>query len=485
MLESELNSLLKELRSWPNETEWLEFKVNQQDPNDIGEYISAISNAAKLFRKDKGYIVWGVNDKTHNIIGTNFKPHQEKVGAEELEHWLIRLLTPRLDFRIYEFLSDDKPAVIFEVPAANYMPTRFKEEEYIRIGSNKKKLKDFPEKERALWALFRNETFEKNIAASDIRFEDIFELIDTAKLYEMCKLGQPLESWRVIERLEKEQFIVNIGEGLYDITNIGALLFAKRLDNFQNLARKTLRIVFYKGTNRTEAVKEYERHKGYAVDLEDIMEYLDTVLPRNEEMGRTLRTNVCMYPIIALRELIVNALIHQDFSLAGTGPIVEVFSDRVEITNPGIPLIDTLRFIDEPPRSRNEQLASTMRRLNFCEERGSGIDKVIFQVEFYQLPAPDFLVTANHTRIILYAARPLAKMSQGDRIRACYQHACLCYVSGREMTNSTLRKRFGIDPKNRAIASRIIYETIESELIKPLKQGSKSRKYAKYVPYWL
>ena len=485
MLARELNSLLKELRSLPNETEWLEFKVNQQDPSDIGEYISAISNAAKLHHKDKGHIVWGVHDNTHDIIGTSFKPHQKKVGAEELEHWLVRLLTPRLDFRIYEFFSEDKPVVIFDVPAASYMPIRFKEEEYIRIGSNKKKLKDFPEKERALWALFRNVTFEKDIAASDIRFEDIFKLIDTVKLFEMYKLSQPLEPWRVIDRLEKEQLIVSIEEGIYDITNIGALLFAKRLDNFQNLARKTLRIVFYKGTNRTEAVKEYVSHKGYAIDLENIMEYLDNVLPRNEEIGRTLRKNVCMYPIIALRELIVNSLIHQDFSLTGTGPIVEVFSDRVEITNPGTPLIDTLRFIDEPPRSRNEQLASTMRRLNFCEERGSGIDKVIFEVEFYQLPAPDFQATANHTRAILFAAKPPAKMSQEDRIRACYQHACLCYVSGREMTNSTLRKRFGIDTKNRAIASRIISETNRFELIKPQRQENKSRKYAKYVPYWL
>ena len=82
-----------------------------------------------------------------------------------------------------------------------------------------------------------------------------------------------------------------------------------------------------------------------------------------------------------------NALIHQDFSLTGTGPTVEIFADRIEVTNPGTPLIDTLRFIDEPPQSRNETLAATMRRLNICEERGSGIDKVISQVELYQLPA--------------------------------------------------------------------------------------------------
>jgi len=485
MSEAEFIARLRELRSYPKETEWLEFKGSMQDPQEIGEYISAISNSAKLHRKDKGYIIWGVDDKTHAIIGTNFKPHEKKVGAEELEHWLIKLLVPSLDFRIHEFLREDRPVVMFEIPAADHMPIRFNGEEYIRIGTSKANLKRYPEKEKALWRLFENRTFEKDIAASDIRFEDIFELIDITKSFEILKLPPPSDQWGTIDRLEKESYVASTGEGLYDITNLGALLFAKRFDDFPSIARKALRIVFYKNANRTEPIKEYASRKGYAAGFEETMDFLDAVLPRNEEINRALRKNVCMYPIIAVRELIVNALIHQDFSITGTGPMVEVFSNRIEITNPGTPLINTLRFIDEPPRSRNEQLASTMRRLSMCEERGSGIDKVVFQVELYQLPAPDFQATTNHTRVMLYAAKPLAKMSQDDRIRACYQHACLCYVSSREMTNSTLRTRFGIVPANRAMASRIISKTIKAGFIKPLKEESESRKYAKYIPFWL
>jgi ATP-dependent DNA helicase RecG len=476
---------LRELLSYPSETEWIEFKHNWRDPEDIGEYISAISNSAALHHKEKGFIIWGIDDKTHNIIGTSFRPRQIKVGAEELEHWIIRLLYPRLDFRIYELDSDNKPIVIFEIPAAAHIPVRFKQEEHIRIGSSKRRLKEFPEKERALWALFRKETFEMKTCVSDVSFSEIFELIDIEKAFELYGQRKPLDSWKALERLEREDILVPSGEGLYDITNIGGLLFAKRLETFRSLGRKALRIIFYRDTDRTQSQREYASHKGYAVGLQDVLEYLDTVLPRSEEMGRALRKNVCMYPIIALRELIVNALIHQDFALAGTGPMVEIFSNRIEITNPGIPLIGTLRFIDEPPRSRNEKLASTMRRLGFCEERGSGIDKVIFEAEYYQLPAPDFQSTPVHTRAILYAAKPFSRMTHEDRIRACYQHACLCYVSGREMTNSTLRKRFGLESQNAATASRIIYETTEEGLIRPKQVKNKSRKYAKYVPFWL
>lgn len=156
-----------------------------------------------------------------------------------------------------------------------------------------------------------------------------------------------------------------------------------------------------------------------------------------------------MYPEIAIRELVANTLIHQDFNITGAGPKIEVFADRMEISNPGIPLIDTLRFIDEPPHSRNEALASLMRRMHICEERGSGIDKVIFYVEVFQLPAPDFRVSGNSTVAVFFAPpREFSQMDRQERIRACYQHACLQYVSGKRMANVSLRKRLGIKDSN-------------------------------------
>lgn len=246
-----------------------------------------------------------------------------------------------------------------------------------------------------------------------------------------------------------------------------------------------MRVIVYKGPNRIETVKEQTGIKGYAVGFEGLLGYLNDQLPRNEQIGQALRREVRMYPEIAIRELVANALIHQDFSLTGTGPTVEIFPDRIEITNPDPPPIDPLRFIDEPPRSRNEALASMMRRLNICEERGSGVDKVIFQVELFQLPAPDFQVTSTHTKAVLYAPKKLAAMDQQDRIRACYQHACLCWVSNKTMTNATLRERFGIAEANAAMASRIIRETVEAGLIKRSDPESKSRKHAKYVPFWV
>jgi len=191
-----------------------------------------------------------------------------------------------------------------------------------------------------------------------------------------------------------------------------------------------------------------------------------------------------MYPEIAIRELVPNALLHQDFGMTGDSPLIEIFTDRVEITNAGQPLISPLRFIDEPPQSRNEALAAFMRRVNICEERGSGIDKTIAAVEMFQLPAPEFLVTERHTRVVLYSYREFKEMSTKDRVRACYQHACLMYVSNQQMTNATLRKRFSILDEKYPVVSKVISDSIKEKLIKPYDPTNKSPKHAKYVPFW-
>ncbi|MBI6545144.1 MAG: transcriptional regulator, partial [Cyanobacteria bacterium NC_groundwater_1444_Ag_S-0.65um_54_12] len=154
-----------------------------------------------------------------------------------------------------------------------------------------------------------------------------------------------------------------------------------------------------------------------------------------------------------------------------------------EITNPGEPLVDTQRFVDTPPKSRNEALASMMRRFRICEERGSGIDKVVSQVELFQLPAPLFEVPQGFTRTVLFAHKPLTTMDKADRVRACYLHACLKWVMRDYLTNGSLRDRFGIKENNKAAVSRYIREAVKADMIKPFDEDA-ARKMMKYVPFW-
>jgi len=481
---AQFHILVRELIALPKEIEWVEFKHNQADHYIIGDYISALSNSAALCGKPYGYILWGIDDATHQIVGTSFQPRLTKIGNEELENWLLTQLNPRIDVRIFEDKVGGNPMVIFQIQSAYSRPVLFKNTGYIRIGSYKKKLLDHPEKERALWKLFDQEPFEHGKVSSNVSSDDVLSLIDYTNYFRMMKQPLPDNRTEILKRLIAEKIISHRSGDRYDISNIGAILFAKSLSNFDRLSRKALRVIIYSGKNRINTIKEQVGNMGYAVGFEGAIAYINDQLPQNEQIDQALRRQVRMYPEIAIRELVANALIHQDFTIGGTEPLVEIFDDRMEITNPGIPLIDTQRFIDEPPRSRNENLAALMRRMNICEERGSGIDKVIFNIEVYQLPAPDFRVTANHTVAVLFGSRKFSEMDKADRIRACYQHACLLFVSGNQMTNASLRKRFGISDANYPMASRIIRDTIEAGFIKPHAQSSGSKKDAKYVPFW-
>lgn len=476
--------LLTRLLALPRETEWVEWKENDYRPDDIGEYLSALANSAALHGKDAGYIVWGIHDPDKVVVGTTFQPREMKIGNQELENWLALLVTPPTSFRINELMYNGKPVVIIEVAPATSIPVRFKDTEYIRVGTYKKKLKDHADRERDLWNLFAHTTFEGGIARGHLTADEVLVLLDYPAYFDVTKQPLPENRSGIFERLAIEKLIVVHPAGTYDITNLGAILFAKELSAFDRLARKALRVVIYKGNNRVETIREQTGVKGYAVGYEGAISFINSQLPQNEQVGPALRREVRMYPEAAVRELIANAIIHQDFGMTGTGPMVEIFSDRIEITNPGQPLVDTMRFIDSPPRSRNESLAAFMRRINVCEERGSGIDKVIFQVELFQLPPPDFAVVGDHTRSVLFAYKKLAQMDKQERIRACYQHACLCFVSNQNMTNASLRKRFAISDENYPVASRIIADAVEAGLIRPFDPDSRSRKHARYVPFW-
>jgi ATP-dependent DNA helicase RecG len=478
-----LASLVRELRALPRETEWVEFKVNNAEPQAIGEYISALANTAALVGKAFAYLVWGVRDEDHAVLGTSFDPQAVRVGNEELESWLLRLLEPKIDFHFFHVVVEGRTVVLLEIQRAARHPVAFQGKEYIRVGSYKKKLKDFPEKERTLWRVFDRTPFEEGIAAERTPAEDVLRLLDYPTYFELLERPLPADHSTVLSTLAEDRLIRRNEAGGWDITNLGAILFARRLTDFRTLSRKAVRVIQYSGTSRVRTLKEQVGTKGYACSFEELIAYINGVLPANEVIGKALRKSVPMYPEPAVRELVANALIHQDFFVTGAGPMVEIFDNRVEITNPGRPLVDTHRFVDTPPRSRNEALASLMRRFRICEERGSGIDKVISQIELFQLPAPSFEVPVESTRVVLLAHRPLAQMSQADRVRSCYLHACLKWVMRDYLTNASLRERFGVEEKNKATISRYIREAVENGMIKPFDEGA-SRKLMKYVPYW-
>ena len=310
----DFKKLIDALVARPKETEWIEFKHNFHSKEEIGERISAIANSAYLCNMPFGYIVYGVDDGTHNIIGTDLYGKQKMVGNEELESWLSTRLNPRIDFEVIDNFDyeDCGHICIFKIPATVNRPVSFLHETYVRIGTTTRKLKDFPSKEAKIWK-GGQKSLEKILLKKGLSPQEVLNLLSAETYFDMMNIPLPQDTKGIMERFVSESLIQQDEVG-YSITELGALLFAKSLGAFDGLKRK--------------------------------------------------------------------------------------FAD---------------------------------------------IDK-------------------------------------NERVRACYQHACLRYVSNEKMNNQSLRARLGIEDKNYPMASRIIKDALEARVIKEENPDGGSRH--NYVPYW-
>lgn len=478
-----LDKLVVELCKLPNETQWVEFKHNNYLPEMIGQDISALANSATLHEKSCAYMLWGVDDTTHEIVGTEFNMQTVKKGQQELENWLRSLLSKNADFEFHSVKVEDKNVGVLIIHRAVNQTVMFQKVDYIRVGSYTKKLSEYPALQAQLWDRLRTSKFEERIAKHDLDLVTALGMLEYSTYFDLAKMPQPTNAEGICYYLEEEHILEKQDNGLYAITNLGAILFAKRLSDFPRLSRKAVRVVQYKGSNRLNMLKEYDGTKGYAVGFEGLLGFIDALLPTAEVINGALREKKTAYPSLAIREAVGNALIHQDFSIPGTGPVVEIFDGRIEITNPGTPMVDIKRIVDNPPKSRNEKLAELMRRLRICEELGTGWDKIVISCELQMLPAPKIDLYEENTKVTLYAEMPFTSLSAEDKLWACYLHACVKQVENEQLTNTTLRERFGLKPSSSGSVSRLIKEAVNMKLIKPLDPDTAPR-YMRYIPYW-
>ena len=474
--------LVNNLRAYSSEENWFEFKHNNYDPDMIGQGISALANAAAYTEKSYAYMIWGIDDKTHEIVGTDKNQYTLKIGNQEIESWLRNSLSGNAEIEFKNIKMNDKDIVVLIICKATGQTVTFKKVDYIRVGSYTKKLSEYPQMQAQLWDRIRNNHFEEQCAKSDLVAADVLRLLDFTAYFDLRKEPIPTDWESIVYYLLQERILVEQDNGLLAITNLGAILFAKQLSDFPRLERKAVRVVQYSDNNRLEMLREDVVTKGYAVGFEGMLKFVEALLPSKEIIDGAVRKKQLEYPPIALREAIANALIHQDFSVTGTGVVIEIFGNRIEVTNPGRPLVDVARIIDNPPKSRNEKLASLMRRLKMCEELGTGWDKIVISCELQQLPTPQIRIYEESTKVTLFSKRDFFDLSPDDKLWACYMHACIKYIHGEFLTNSYLRERFGLTVSSSASISRLIKDACENKYIKKLEDTAP--KHTKYVPGW-
>lgn len=397
MTAAELRSKLEELRRLPAETEWVEFKHNNSNPEEIGEYICAISNGAALHGRLMGYVVWGIEDGTRAVVGTTFRPKTVRKGNEELENWLLRLLEPRIDFSIHEFDVDGAPIVLFAVQGANSRPVRFSGEEHIRVGSYKKKLKDYPEKERKLWQLLSEPNTDWS--AQLVPGATIAELDRAALDFGRAQYHQKnpqnkaeIDAWDDVTFLNKAKVLIG-GK----VTNTAIVLLG-RPEAAALIAPAQARVTWVLRDEKGEERDYAHFDPPFILASDNVLNKIRNLTIRHLPSGTLFPHEVSQYDPWVLRETLHNCIAHQDYNLRARINVVESPASLL-FTNAGsfIPgTVEEMIRSDAPPEIyRNPFLAQAMVSLNMIDTIGSGMKRMFRRQKERSFPMPDYDLSSN------------------------------------------------------------------------------------------
>jgi predicted HTH transcriptional regulator len=464
----------------PNEMNELDWKSDLSENKErLVQHLIAFANYP-----NGGFLVFGVDEPGAVLRGVDENQVGQIVGT--IANLGRDAMEPPLALDHVVVEVEDIPLLFIYIPEQRNKPVYRRgksiEETWIRSGGTTRKAS---RQEIGSMMLHSSPPRWEELRASSLMSDDtVIEKLDLATVARLLQRPLPREKQEIMQWLIDESMVTPDGDGYY-ITNFGGIASARQLDVLDALSRKRIRVIRYRGNNKVDTIDEMVGQKGYAVGFEGLIAYLNRILPHSEVIQQSLRVSTTVYPEIALRELIANALIHQDFSVTGAGPTIEIFDDRIEFTNPGslLPSKRVDRLIGTTPESRNEVLASAFRRYRICEERGTGFQKVIAAIELYGLPPVSFTPMDNAFRVTLYSPKKFAEMSHEERVEACYQHAVLQHLSSQVLTNTTLRERFKLHDKQRNQITNLIAEAVAAGRIKR-KDTNSGNKFAEYLPYW-
>jgi ATP-dependent DNA helicase RecG len=456
-------------RNSASETQRLEFKEakTQYDTENLFEYCIALGN------EGGGFLLLGINNAVPRpVVGT--LAFREPIKIEEK---IFQTLGFRVD--VEEVAHPDGRVLVFHIPSRPHGTAFHRKGKYLmRSGECL-----VPMSEDHLRRIFAEgkPSWLEEYAIRGVAADAVADLLYLEGYFSLIPLPFTTAA-AAIARLTSDG-LISEENGTYSIRRFTAILLAKDLNQFPELERKKPRVVVYNGNSKLDTKLERTGVRGYGVGFRGLVKFIGEQLPQNEVVEDAVRREAKLVPDSVVRELVANALIHQDFDIQGTSVIVEIYADRLEITSPGVPQIPTDRFIDGC-QSRNERLAMMMRKWGICEEKGSGIDRVVHTAELMQLPAPDFRTGYRTTTTVIFGPKSFEDMTRDDRVRACYQHSVLRYVTNEQMTNQSLRERFKQPESKSTIISQIISATVEAGFIKQDQKAGGSRKFARYLPIW-
>lgn len=462
------------------ELEHVEFKENLDDEETIAKTISAIINSMTRNNIPRGYFIWGIENETHEIVGTHFNPETKKIGNEEFELWVSKHIQPSPILAFRKIDIDGKRLIALIIHSNPLSLSRFNNVAYIRIGANTRKLSDFPNIEKEVWKHIVERDYEMITAKPCLSKDEVLSLLNYDVMYEMRKNNAPVEKDTLFDEMIRCGMVKNNHDTTFDITNLGAILYANDVKDFPTLENKMIRIIHYIGETKLKTKDEIRGKCGYIVEFNNMLKSIMEKTIDGEVIDEDgIRRIKYLYPQITIRELFANIIAHQDLTINTIQPMVEIYSNRIEFVNPGAPLIPKDRFVDYPPQTRNMKIAEELYKVGICERRGSGWDKIATEASEFGFSAPSPEITKTTTRIILTQHKTLADMTNEERMWSIYIYACLLWVEKKYLTNTLVRKLFAIPESNMSTASNLLSQAVKSGLIVVFDEqsGPRSRKY--------
>ncbi|MDR2650839.1 MAG: putative DNA binding domain-containing protein [Prevotellaceae bacterium] len=388
MTETDLIELLHDLCTQPQEQQWLEFKLNGIDHEQIGEYISAISNGATLTNKVFGYLVWGVEDGTHEIKGTTFTFVKAKHGNQDLELWLRSYLEPKINFEIFEFnYAEKQHIVLLRIPPAKDEPVNFQRKAFVRVGSHKTELRKYPDWMRIIY------NSQEDWSAKVVANASIEELDPEALHFARVKFKEKntgkqwfdeIDKWDESTFLDKAK-ITSDGK----ITNTAILLLGK--PEAARLISPRIAQITWKLETEEVAYEHFEIP--FFISVNDIVKRIRNVRYKFFPNDQLIATEVQKYDSEVILEALNNCIAHQDYSQNARIVLVEKVN-KLMFKNIGSffegKAEDYSMGNITPKKYRNKWLVDAMVNLNMIDSLGLGIHKMYRSQYKRYFPLPDY-----------------------------------------------------------------------------------------------
>lgn len=473
-----LNLLEKSLSPIPQELNELDWKASTCKAERMSKHLSAFANYS-----GGGFLVFGIDDKG-TVNGLTQK--DADLFSGQIANWARDLVTPEVRTQIFSFVFKDKALLGVFIEEAFDKPVHKKsgtiEDSFLRAGGQSRLMTR--DEIRHSMMSSRHQRFEEMPASlPSIMVVNWQEQFDFSEFLQRTRFDST-DPNRLMEHLFSHKLIARIDQK-YLPTNLAILTCAKDLTQFPSYERYAVRLTEYSDTTKMQAKRDHTFRSGVSLSLDSIVKHIIESLPHSEIIQNATKLRTSVIPPVAIRELVINSIMHRDFSKTNSFITIEIFSDRIEITNPGglLPDISVDRLIDHPSICRNEVFSDFLRKLGLAEERGSGVDNALIAIELWGLPPIIFESQRDYFKAIILMPKKFNDMSKDERITATYQHTCLNKLTGRRTTNSSLRERFKFSAEETTKIGRLITDAVEAQRIK-LANPNASKRDFHYVPYW-